>query len=85
MPQRALHLTGHQTLVFALIALALGTTLALAAAEGLVRLAGIEPWGVEDIHIGVTPGGGFYTHHPRLGYTHLPGTFVVTFLLQTRA
>jgi hypothetical protein len=78
MPQRTPHLTRRKTLVFALIALALGTTFALAAAEGLVRLAGIEPWVVEDIHIGVTPGGRFYTPHPALGYTHLPGAFVVT-------
>jgi hypothetical protein len=33
MPQRTLHLTRRKTLVFALIALALGTTLALAAVE----------------------------------------------------
>jgi hypothetical protein len=78
MPQRTLHLTRRKPLVFTLIALALGTTLALAAAESLVRLAGIEPWVVEDIHIGVTPGGRFYTPHPTLGYTHLPGPFVVT-------
>jgi hypothetical protein len=78
MPQRTLHLTRRKPLVFTLIALALGTMLALAAAESLVRLAGIEPWVVEDIHIGVTPGGRFYTPHPTLGYTHLPGAFVVT-------
>jgi len=64
--------------MFALIALALGTALALVAAEGMVRLAGIAPWVVEDIHIGVTPGGRFYAPHPTLGYTHLPGAFVVT-------
>ena len=78
MPQRTLHLTKRKTLVFELMALALGTMLALAAAEGLVRLTGIEPWIVEDIQIGVTPGGRFYTPHPTLGYTHLPGAFVVT-------
>jgi hypothetical protein len=78
MPRRPLPLTRRKTLVFALIALALGTLLALVAAEGLVRLKGIKPWVVEDIHIGVTPGGRFYTPHPTLGYTHLPGAFVVT-------
>jgi hypothetical protein len=74
MPQ----LTRRQTLVFELLAVALGTTLALAAAEGLVRLRGIQPWVHEDLQIQVRPGGRFFTQHPTFGYAQLPGTFEVT-------
>jgi hypothetical protein len=51
---------------------------ALGGAEAAVRGLGYQPWQVKDIKIAVEPGGKFFTPHPTLGYTHLPGKFQVT-------
>jgi hypothetical protein len=54
-------------------------TLALAVvSEVVLRLSGIGPWTKKDAGIRVEPGGTFFTPHPTLGYTHLPGSFQVT-------
>lgn len=43
-----------------------------------LRWLGYQPWQVKDVKITVEPGGKFFTKHPTLGYTHLPGEFNVT-------
>jgi len=75
---RSPQLTRRKTYVFELISLALGTVLALTAAESLVRLKGIHPWVPPDLQIQVTPGGRFFTPHPTRGYAQLPGAFEVS-------
>jgi hypothetical protein len=71
-------LTKRKTLVFGLVSLVLMATLTLARAELLAWLTGIHPWAKVDLQIHVTPGGRLFTPHPMLGYTQLPGAFVVT-------
>ena len=44
----------------------------------MLRIIGYQPWKTEDRLIQVEPGGKFYTAHPTLGYTHIPGEFTVT-------
>jgi hypothetical protein len=74
---RSPRLTRRKAFVFKLISLLLGTALAFAAAESLVRLKGIQPWVVTDLQIQVRPGERFFTPHPTRGYTQLPGAFEV--------
>ena len=76
--RRTLALTRRKQLVFSLIYLVVLAAVTAVAAELLARLYGIEPWDVPDLPIHVTPGGRFYATHPKLGYTHLPGAFLVT-------
>ena len=71
-------LTRRKHVVFSLIYLVVLAAVTVVAAELLVRLRGIEPWDVPELPIRVTPGGRFYATHPELGYTHLPGAFLVT-------
>jgi lysophospholipase L1-like esterase len=78
MHRGTLSLTRRKHVVFSLIYLVVLATVMGVVAELLVRLHGIEPWSVPDLPIHVTPGGRFYATHPELGYTHLPGAFVVT-------
>ena len=52
--------------------------IALGGAEAAVRWLGYQPWQVKDITITIEPGGKFFTKHPTLGYTHVPGEFKVT-------
>jgi hypothetical protein len=46
--------------------------------EVAVRLMGFRPFRIQNVDIKVEPGGRFFTPHPRLGYTQLPGAFKVT-------
>ena len=77
-PRGTLSLTRRKHVMFSFIYLVLLATVTVVAARLLVRLHGIEPWIVPDLPIHVTPSGRFYATHPELGYTHLPGAFVVT-------
>lgn len=52
--------------------------IALVGAEMALRWLGYQPWQVKEVTIAVEPGGKFFTKHPTLGYTHLPGAFDVT-------
>ncbi len=50
-------------------------------AELVLRAKGVTPWnaGSDDVSaIRVEPGGRLFQPHPTLGYTHIPGRFVVT-------
>jgi hypothetical protein len=50
-------------------------------AEVVLRAGGFTPWSGEDAassSIHVEPGERFFQPHPVLGYTHIPGKFVVT-------
>jgi len=49
-----------------------------AVSEGVLRLAGIQPWNAEKKTTRVEPGGTFFIKNPTLGYTHIPGPFTVT-------
>ncbi|MBI1852917.1 MAG: SGNH/GDSL hydrolase family protein [Planctomycetes bacterium] len=57
-----------------------GVLIALVVCEAAMRIAGRRPWNAEPWtnHVRVEPGGRFFTKHPTLGYSHLPGAFVVT-------
>ncbi|MCL4302179.1 MAG: SGNH/GDSL hydrolase family protein [Anaerolineae bacterium] len=66
------------TPVLNLALLAASVIVALAGAEVALRWLGYQPWQVKEVKIVVEPGGKFFTQHPALGYTHLPGTFNVT-------
>lgn len=46
--------------------------------ESGARLRGIKPWTPDTMDMSVEPGGGFYAPHPTLGYSNLPGKFVIT-------
>src|SRR5262245_40803185 len=50
----------------------------VAAAEYILRRRGIEPWRPAPVAVRVSPGGRFFVKHPTLGYTHIPGHFIVT-------
>lgn len=52
-------------------------TLSLAALEVAARIAGWEPWTVEDPGVRVEPGGRLFATDPELGYTHIAGRFQV--------
>lgn len=52
--------------------------LLFSCAEAIARLKGFQPWKVNQAQIAIEPGGRFFTAHPTLGYTHLPGQFKVT-------
>ena len=57
-----------------------GVAIALLVCEAAVRMTGRRPWNAEPWtnHVRIEPGGRFFTKHPTLGYSHLPGSFVVT-------
>lgn len=48
------------------------------AGELLLRAMGRGPWRPAPVAIKVDPGGRFFASDPKLGYTHIPGTFRVT-------
>ena len=50
----------------------------VAGAEIILRIRGLKPWRNDAISIQVEPGGKFFTKHPTLGYSHIPGRFTVT-------
>lgn len=50
----------------------------LASAEFALRQMGVKPWQMREVNIQVDPGGRFFTKHPSLGYTHIPGQYKVT-------
>jgi hypothetical protein len=47
-------------------------------AEKIALTKGFKPWKLVRPSITIYPGGKFYQKHPKLGYTHLPGQFIVT-------
>jgi len=51
---------------------------AASLAEVGARIKGFRPWREPRFDIAVEPGGRFYTQHPTLGYSSLPGKFKVT-------
>ncbi len=68
-----------QTYFFSLIFYGIVTMAFFSIAEFGARFRGITPWNVPtDVNVRVEPGGSFFSTHPRLGYTHLPGQFTVT-------
>lgn len=64
-------LFGVMTLVIALVVVAI-------CGEVLARFRGIEPWDPHPIGIVVEPGGRYFQKHPTLGYSQLPGSFIVS-------
>ena len=54
------------------------TMLFVAGAELILRQRGIKPWRTDEVAIHVDPGGRFFRPDPALGYTHIPGHFIVT-------
>ncbi len=60
-----------------LILLIISVLIALMGGEVALRWLGYQPWQVKDIKITVEPGDKFFTKHPTLGYTHLPGESTV--------
>jgi hypothetical protein len=63
---------------FHLIYYALLVLFAASVAEVGARVKGFRPWREPQFNIVVEPGGRFYTQHPTLGYSSLPGKFKVT-------
>ncbi|MFC2173096.1 hypothetical protein ACFLU6_10760, partial [Acidobacteriota bacterium] len=49
----------------------------LVSGEAVIRFAGYRPWNVSNVTFSIEPGGRIYVPNPRLGFTHLPGTFTV--------
>src|SRR5437870_7387939 len=70
--------SGKKRLWFHLIYYALLVLFAASLAEVGARIKGFRPWREPQFNIVVEPGGRFYTQHPTLGYTSLPGKFKVT-------
>ncbi len=52
--------------------------LGLVGVELVLRWQGYRPWQVTPVRVTVEPGDRFFTRHPALGYTHIPGEFGVT-------
>jgi hypothetical protein len=50
----------------------------VSASEGIVRLAGFKAFRVNSPSIEVNPGGKWFMKHPTLGYSQIPGKFIVT-------
>jgi len=50
----------------------------VAGAEVILRTKSVKPWRKHKITIQVEPGGKFFRRHPTLGYSHIPGRFIVT-------
>ena len=50
----------------------------VSVSEGIVRLTGFTPYRVYNHPIEVNPGGTWFMRHPTLGYTQIPGKFIVT-------
>ena len=50
----------------------------VSVSEGMVRLAGFTPYRVIAPAIEVNPGGKWFMKHPTLGYSNIPGKFIVT-------
>jgi hypothetical protein len=70
--------SGKKKLWFQLIYYPLMALLGFSVAEAAARIKGFRPWAAPRTDIVVQPGGKFYTRHPTLGYTPLPGKFKVT-------
>jgi hypothetical protein len=56
----------------------LAVIVAVGLLEGLARALGHRPFAPATVNLKVEPGGRLFQAHPKLGYTHLPGTFTVT-------
>ncbi len=65
-------------ILFYLISYTIIIIVAFSLLEVLARLKGFRPFTVKQADIVVEPGGKFFTSHPTLGYTNLPGKFKVT-------
>jgi hypothetical protein len=61
-----------------LVLLLASILMALFSVELALRFLGYRSWQVKEVKVSVEPGGQFFTKHPTLGYTHLPGKFQVT-------
>ena len=63
---------------FYLITVLITFVLFAGAAEVVLRAIGVRPWQEPEVSLQVVPGGKLDRLHPTLGYTHLPGRYVVT-------
>lgn len=68
----------RRRLRFALGVLASVVVSLAVGAEVVLRLCGVDPWRMPSNTKSVEPGGSLFRPDPVLGYTHLPGAFVVT-------
>jgi hypothetical protein len=68
----------HKSIFIIIIILLSSTILLMVVGETFVRLKGVQPWRKFDMPIKVDPGGKFFSRHPTLGYSHIPGKFTVT-------
>jgi hypothetical protein len=69
---------GKRNLTLYLISLSLLAVVFVASAEFVLRQKGFKPWQAGNISAKVEPGGRLFRPHPALGYSHIPGSFVVT-------
>jgi len=77
-PKESIRLSRSRKALFAGLSLLIPTLVFVVSAEAILRAMGAEPWRVREISIEVHPGGKFFTKHPILGYSHIPGEFEVT-------
>jgi hypothetical protein len=68
----------RKVLILYSVYLMLLAALLAGGAEWIVRKRGWRPWSAEAYKAEVTPGGKFFQKDPVLGYTHIPGQYVVT-------
>jgi hypothetical protein len=68
----------HKNILIIISILLSTTILLMLVGETFVRLKGVQPWRKFDMPIKVDPGGKFFSKHPTLGYSHIPGEFTVT-------
>jgi hypothetical protein len=71
-------LTPKKKAFFCVTCILILAVLFLSGSEFVLRQKGVTPYQMRDIHIQVEPGDRFFTKHPTLGYTHIPGQFTVT-------
>lgn len=68
----------RREILFAAIVLVVCIVLLVVTAETFLRWRGIKPWQKVDVPFTVYPGEKFFCKHPTLGYSHIPGEFVVS-------
>lgn len=73
-----IQLTKTKKTSFYVIYLLILAVIFVSGTEVILRLKGIMPWQKSEVSIQVDPGGKFFRRHPTLGYTHIPGRFIVT-------
>lgn len=77
-PNKSIQLSNLRKAVFIGIFLLMLSLIVGLCAEVILRSKGITPWRLVEVDVEVEPGGKFFTKHPTLGYTHIPGAFEVT-------